>query len=291
MLQSMYKELGQLQLRRATGGGTSTVIDTTILGRYTDETPVNGTMFIVRDSAGAGAAPEGEFNRISNYVDSTTTFTVDTAFTTAVASGDIYGWANSRYPLDLMIQMANDGLRALGDMPLVDTTTLDTAAAQTEYTYAVAWKRTPPYRVDIQGTVGDANDNDWLETRNWEYVPAAAGSTGLVVFHSQPPTGRDIRIWYRGPHGTLNAYSDVVNEAINPELAVVMGALKALEFANSRVQGSDPFILQRINKLEARRIELTSDRPIHRPTRKAKILVVGTGQGDHLPYPPPYGPS
>src|SRR3990167_10690202 len=148
LLQSMYKELGQLKLRRATGGGTTTVIDTTLLGLLTDETPKDGTMFIVRDAVGASAAPEGEFARISSYVDLTTTFTVDATLTAAVASGDTYGWASSRYPLDMMMQMEKDGLRALGDVPLVDITTLDTAASQTEYDYAVTWKRVEPYRVD-----------------------------------------------------------------------------------------------------------------------------------------------
>ena len=161
MLQGVYKALGQLRVSTATGGSTTTIVDTKRVGTANDDDFRNGVAFVVRDAGGASAAPEGEFNRISAYVDSTGTFTVDTAYTAAPASGDTYAWANQQYPIYEMIQAMNDGLRLLGDVPLVDTTTLDTAAAQTEYAAAVAWKRRRPYRIDIQGRTGDADDNQW----------------------------------------------------------------------------------------------------------------------------------
>jgi len=288
LLQGMFKELGQLTVSKATGGSTTTVVDTTILNRYADDAMKEGAMFVVRDAGGANAAPEGQFQRISAYVDSTTTFTVDTALTVAVASGDTYGWASPRYPLQTMIEMANDALRGLGDVSLIDTTTLDTAAAQTEYTASVAWKRARPYRVDIQTILNDSNDNRWIETKAWEWIPAAAGSTGLLVFNFQPIASRDIRVWYKGPHGLLNAYSDVVNEAIDPELAVIAGALKAAEWQNSRTQGSDQFLLQKINKLENILMQRKAETPITRVKRQSKLLVVGPDSTslDYITPPP-----
>src|SRR3990167_4855959 len=115
LLQRMYRELGQLNLAKATGGSTTTVVDSTLSGKFSDGFMVDGALFIVRDAGGASAAPEGEFNRLSAYVDSTTTFTVDTAFTTAPASGDLYGYASQLFPLQQAIQAANDGLMLLGD--------------------------------------------------------------------------------------------------------------------------------------------------------------------------------
>ena len=280
MLQGVYKALGQLRVSTATGGSTTTIVDTKRVGTANDDDFRNGVAFVVRDAGGASAAPEGEFNRISAYVDSTGTFTVDTAYTAAPASGDTYAWANQQYPIYEMIQAMNDGLRLLGDVPLVDTTTLDTAAAQTEYAAAVAWKRRRPYRIDIQGRTGDANDNQWLEVSHgaggWYWVPAAAGSTGLIVFDFQPPTSLDMRIWYADRHPVVNAYGDVINERIEPELAVLAGKMKALEWQVARTRGADQFVVQMLNdtKLEFDRRRL--EEPIEKPRAKSKILVLAS---------------
>ena len=274
-MQGIYKSLGQMNVTTATGGSATTAIDTKQTGLHRDDDWKEGTLFVIHDAAGAGASPEGKFQRISGYTDSNTTFTIDTTVTDAIAAGDTFGFTSQKYPLHVMIQMVNDGLRLLGDVPAMDTTTLDTATSKTEYAAAVAWKRRRPYRVDIQTKIDDSDDNQWVETTDYDWVPAAGGSTGLIVFHFQPVTTRDIRVWYRGPHPDLYTYSDVVNETIDPELAILAGTLKALEWRVSRSGGADPFEMQRLNdaKVEFARRSV-SDSP-EKPKRGTKLFIVG----------------
>jgi len=272
----MYKSLGQMNVTTATGGSGTTAIDTKQAGLHRDDDWKEGALFVIHDAAGAGASPEGKFQRISAYVDSTTTFTIDTTVTDSIAAGDVFGFTSPKYPLQVMVQMANDGLRMLGDVPTMDTTTLDTDSNQTEYAAAVDWKRKRPYRIDIQSKTGDANDNQWVETMDYDWVPAAGGSTGLIVFHFQPVASRDIRVWCRGPHPDLYVYSGVVNETLDPELAILAGTLKALEWRVSRSGGADPFEIQRLNDAKVEFARRTASHSPEKPKRRTKLLVVGS---------------
>lgn len=270
LLRDVYTELGQLQVSTATGGSTTTIVDTKLVGNGRNDDWNDGTVILITDAGGAGAAPEGEFKRVSDYVDSTGTLTMESAMTVAPASGDVYGLISAYYPMRNMIENINLALRSLGDMPLVDTTTLDTADNQTEYTAAVAWKRRPPYRIDIQTETGDADDNLWKELDGWEYIPAAAGSTGLIVFNSQPPSGYGLRIWYRDLHGRVDDYSDVINESIHPALITAASVEKALMWQNSRLGGTDDFLLQRWNDAKAHLERVKMTYPIWKPKLRAK---------------------
>ena len=169
----------------------------------------------------------------------------------------------------------------------MDITTLDTAASQTEYDVSLTWKRVKPFKIEIQGRTGDSNDNQWIPTEDWYYRPAVAGTVAKIIFNFQPIASRDIAVWYKGVHGLLNAFSDPVNEGIDPELAAIVGTLKAAEFANSRSQGTDVFLLQKINKLENKLAMRKIDTPTPRHNKRSKILVVGDGSAglDRFTYP------
>jgi len=209
LLQDAYRELGQLNISTATGGGATTVVDNKVKDKIgSDDTWVDGAIFIIEDSGTAGTSPEGKFALITGWLESTGTFTFAT-MTDAVVSGDTYGYASKMYPLYQMIELANDALRALGDIPLIDTTSTDTASSKTEYTYAIAWKRRPPLKIEIQTRTSDADDNQWRELERWHYRPATAGSTGLLVLQ-QLPADRDIAIWYMDRHPRVNSYDDAI---------------------------------------------------------------------------------
>ena len=130
LLQQVYAELGQLQVGTATGGTTSTLVDSRMANLGLDDDWENGAICIMEADS---QAPEGEYQRISSYADGSGTFTLEEGLTAAPQSGDTYGLVSAYYPLYTMVELVNAGLRALGDIPLVDTTTLDTAARQTEY--------------------------------------------------------------------------------------------------------------------------------------------------------------
>lgn len=265
-----------MQASSATAGGDDYVTDSKMANTGgKDDVWKNGAIFVLEDAGGAGAAPEGEYKLITAYVDTSGKFTVESNFSAQPASGDLYGIVSEYYPLYTMIELVNAGLRGLGDIALVDTTTLDTATDKTEYAAAVEWKRRAPQRIDYQGNTDDADDNRWIRVFDWEFVPAAPGSTGLIVFHTQLPEERDIRIWYMGSHPRLSAYDDVVAEVITPELAVASCVERALRWQNSRLGGGDPFLLQRWNdaKVELGRTILRF--PVWRPSRVARSKLAG----------------
>ena len=288
LLVEAYKELGQLTVSTATGGSTSTVVDSKQAGIHGDNSWKEGGVFILRDAGGASAAPEGEFKRCSAFTDSTGTFTVESVFTTSPASGDTYGFVGDYYPFYTMIELANAALQSLGDIPLVDTS-LTSAASQTEYDYAVGLKRQPPFKVEVQGRTSDANDNQPVPLSSWEYRPATAGTAG-TLFLPQLPTGRTIYVWYMGPHPVVKAYNSAIYEGFDPELVTRMLVEEALSWQNARMQGQDDYLLQTETKATGKRMEIEAKRRAWMPKRRSKLLVLGgytEYDEDEIPAPPP----
>ena len=287
LLVDLYAELGQLTVSTATSAGTTaTIVDSKMADKLGDEDSVSWAAFIIEDAA--GKAPEGEMALVTSYTDSTGTFTSPaSSYTVAPSTGDVYGFTNDFYPYYDMIRTVNRALKSLGEIPLTDTTTLDTAASQTEYTYSLDWKRSPPLRVDSQTKTTDANDNQWMQIMDWEYIPATAGSTGLLVL-PQLPSSRGLRIWYRGVHPALNTYEDAVYEGLPDQLVLAACVEKALIWQNSRMQGGDDFLLQRLN-------DARTDLAIARATYKAWSPKARPGlltlspcvEGDRFTYPGP----
>ena len=280
LLRDAYQELGQLQVAQATGGTTTTLVDSQLSGGRDDDWN-GGTVIVLDDAGGAGDAPEGEFAVVTDYEDTSGTLMIDT-LTAAVAAGDTYGLANALYPLRQMIELANLALKGLGDILQVDTVTLTTAAGQTEYSAAAAWQRRPPIRVDIQTNTNDADDNRWEIVRGWEFVPAAAGSAGLIGFRTQPTAGRKLRVWYLGAHPRLEAYDDPIHESIVETLAAAAVVEKALLWQVSRLDGQNDFLLQRLNDARSALEQARQQHPIWRGTKHSRgIAIRGRGKNGH----------
>jgi hypothetical protein len=107
-----------------TGGtGTYTATDTKQGSDYADDDWNQGTLFVVRDAAGASALPEGEFSQITDsaYVNPTYTWTIEALTGNPVAAGDTIMCVSPRVPKYILIQKANEVLDAFGTIPLVDT--------------------------------------------------------------------------------------------------------------------------------------------------------------------------
>lgn len=289
ILEEGFKRLGQWNESTATGGSTTTIEDTKLGDVFDDDEWNEGAAFIVYDAGAAGAAPQGEFKRITDYANTTAkgTFTTDT-FSAAPASGDRYGYVSSFFPLNDMISVLNTALQSLGPIVLIDITTLDTAASKTEYTYALAWKRNPPIKVEMQTQTGDADDNRWVEVGLWQYRPATAGSTALIVL-PQLPTSRDLAIWYESSHPYVQAQDDTIYEGFDIELVTTAFVEKALEWQNSRLMGGDEFLLQRWNHAQVQAAEAKAKFPYWKPSKRAsKFLRIGTyTEEDTFTYPDP----
>lgn len=244
VLQKLYRGLGQLSVTKATGGTNQTAIDTRLKGVFSGNPFKDGVLFVIRSTD--GLAPQGEFERISTYNSSSQTFTLDDVLSAVIGTGDVIGYADATYPYLNMIETINDALQALGEIDLVDAATLTTASDQTEYAASVAWKRTRPRRIEYASNPTDANDQQWIQWDDFDWVPAAAGVAGTIIFNRQPPvdtTPIPIRIWYVDMHPIVSAYNDKINETVPVELLVAKSIEKALDFQNKLQSGQDDALL------------------------------------------------
>jgi len=275
LLQGAYRKLGQTETFSATGGSTSTAIDTKFKEKFQDDTLTDFTLFVAKDAGGAGAAPEGEFSVITIYVESTNTITISPSVTVAIAAGDRITLASNIYPLQEMIQLANDTLVELGPI-ILPYTTLSTVAAQTEYSIPVAQKR-QVVRVQV-ATRSDTDDNQWkdLATGSWEVMPNTAGSVDLLILRDELDAGWTLKVWYKADHPYVETYDDVILEHIHPTVAVAGLRVKALEWLNSKISGSEDFYIDSLNDARREFDIAQIKHPIPRMKKKNRGLYIGS---------------
>jgi hypothetical protein len=274
LLLKSYERLGVLKTSIATGGTTTTVVDSiqTIerSTRFVNDIR-DGCVFIPRTTD--GEAPEGEFAAVSAFDPATGTITCGT-LTAAVGAGDTYSWSNKLYPLYTMIELANSALQDLGDIRTVDTTTLDTNISDTEYSLAVDQKRRV-CRVWYQ-TNSDSDDNQWYEVNGWRTVPAAPGSTGELILPFAPKYGgMDIMVEYLSPHPEVSVCTSTISEDHDPEKVIRALVRQAYVWRNRKLQGSEPMGIQFENKAEQEYRERKATHPTKRPPQKDDIFVLG----------------
>ena len=291
MVLDSCKKVGIVNISNSTAGTVTTVIDSALSQDTSDDDFNGGTIFMIR-STGASTSIDGQFRKIADYEAGTGTFTLGSSILSSGPNPTTYGYTTPEFKHELLVQMANDALQAVGDLVFIDKNTLVSSAAVNEYQMEIAWKRARPMRIDIQGDVSStASRNSWRSVSDFEYEPASAGSTaGRIIFDDYLPTGRKIRIWYETPHAEVWVSSAAIDERVHPELAVALMVERMYEYRNSRNRGSVAFDLQRWNdaKIQAQTARVLY--PVWRPRRKSKILELD-GSGDRsLPYPYPYGP-
>lgn len=286
LLVDVYDNLGQLNNSLVTSGTTTTIVDSVVggLGKYGNNDFQGGTAIVTYDAGGEAAAPEGQFSRISASTGTSGTLTLQDALTAAVAAGDHYAWTTSRYPLYDMIRLCNKGLQALGDLPNVDTTTLDSAANKTEYAQAVDWKR-KTLRIDIQTRSDDADDNRWFTVYDWYQTPAAPASTALLIFPEQFSYPYDLRIWYMAPHTSVKDYDDTISEYIHPELAKWAVTLSALQWMNGRTGGRQRGVLQDLNNAKVELERVKADHKIWKPQSRNSVFTLKYAKEENFRTP------
>ncbi len=270
LLQDIYAELGQLQAGAASGGSAAALEDASLAGLYAADKWKRGALFVAR---AGGAAPEGEFAIISAYDGADGEFTLAASLGAAIAAGDRYGVASAYYPLETMIELANAGLRALGDIPLVDDQTLMTDGGSS-FAATLEWTRRRPLRIDYLAIPGFTAMNPWRTVYDWDFVPAAPGNPGLILFADALPAGRPLRVWYQAAHPKLNVYDDAVAGSLAPELAVAAGLERALRWQHARLGGSDAQLAVRWQQAQSDLAAARRSFPVWRPQRTAKMLNV-----------------
>ncbi len=271
LLQKSYRRLKVARTSAATGGSTTTIIDTKLvdyLGDSHENDILNGgTVIVIKDAGGAAAAPEGEFSRITDYAATSSDGTITTStLTAAVAASDTYMYISPDFPLLDMIEVVNDALVYLKRIPKVYSSIL-TVANQTEYSLPVNLKGIQLTDIELQGILTDADDNRYTPITGWKITPALPGSTGLLTI-PQFAAGYILRIGYPGLHPRVSAFADYISEYIHPELATAAVTAHALQWFNSQRSGADDYWKQREdrawNQLDIAKREYPIDLPVAR---------------------------
>ncbi len=264
-------ELGILTESTATGGTTTTLIDTVILDQA-DDYWNKGTVWIIKDVGGAGAAPEGSYTVVSDFDNTSNTATVGTIV--APASGDTYVIAHQDYKLGDLIMAINRAIRDIPQIITEDSTTIDTAAAQTEYTMPTGLD-TSKLEVWLESNISDADDNQWYRARNVYIQKTAGGTADTLVFMEQPPQPRDVKLVYMAPHAKLEIYTDKLDETIRYERVIYRAAVHALNHFRMKTKNTDDYLLQTIQDYERRADQADLMYPVAQPKKLPNIMIVG----------------
>ena len=286
LIQKVYSRLGQTTTYRATGGSTTTLVNSlwTNFG-FDDDTFNNGALVVI--STTDDAAPQGEFGYTSDYDEGSTTLTFSPAMTAAIESGDRVAFLRPLYPLDDMIEVVNDALHEIGKVVPAPDTSITTASNQTEYTLPRALRNERILKAEIQGITTDANDNQWKEIPVKE-IPADAGSASTIII-PQYETGYTVRLWYKYYHPRVEAYSDYIHESIPEELIVAYVVAMAREWYIGRTQSNDPIDLQLLNKALGDLERAKREHKIYSPPKRNRMLhyTEGSGDSDEFSTPDP----
>jgi hypothetical protein len=226
ILYDVYTELGEFRSGVATGGSTTTVVDSSLAKDYGTDEFKYGTVQVEWDAGDADAAPQAEIREITGFAPSSGTITVGTAFTIAPATGDRYALASNEYPMNDVIRIVNQALRRLGDVPLVDSS-ITSATGTGEYALPSGVDPDKVRKIWVQSWTDDADDNAWYEVLDWYVKP---GATYELVFRSQPDSSKTLHIQYMGRHPNMWALSDTLKTTVHPNLIVAEAVYRAFKW-------------------------------------------------------------
>jgi hypothetical protein len=256
----------------ATGGGVTSIVDTTYRTEG-DDVWNKGSVWILYDAGGAGAAPQGEWAVCSDFSSSSDTLTISTV-SAAVAAGDRYAVAKKRYPLSDLIGAVNEALSDLGPIEITDTTTVDLIAATKEYSLPDV-PNCELKEVWIQGQTGLTGDNAYFPVYDWYVLKSATGTANKVVFKDSYPIDRSVRLVYTGLHSTLSTYNSEIDDSINHRLIYNQAAINLLERRILKIGDDDGTMTNLLNDLKMRLQEAKQDTPKKRLSKKPHYLITG----------------
>jgi hypothetical protein len=256
--------LGTVREGVATGGSTTTIVDT--VARTEDDDAFNGgTAWITYDAGGAGAAPQGEYQIVSDFTASSDTITT-AAFSAAIASGDRYAVAGLRYPLDLLIQKINE---SFGVIEKTDTSTVVFAAEQTEYSLPTDVLELK--QVFIAAETDDSNDNRWQPIYDWYTQKSATGTADKIIFAHQYATDTDVKIVYTTYHSVLRVATDKLDDSIHWKRILYNAAVAAVLWRQMKVGQSDD-LSRELNYFQGIAASMNNEFAQRLPRRGAKTI-------------------
>jgi hypothetical protein len=127
----------------------------------------------------------------------------------------------------------------------------------------------------LETITSDADDNQWVPTRNTYIQKTAGGTADTLVFPEQPPYPRDVKLVYGAPHVLLLAYTDKLDEDVREERIVYKAAYNLLRAFRIRTKSNDDWLLETIAELRALAQQAELMYPVVAPKRQGTILDVG----------------
>jgi len=193
-----------------TGSATSAGTIATLRDSNRDESgdAFNGHTLFVLSGSNANST-----RRISDFVSSSGTITVDTVWSAATAAGDRY--LISQAVREDLVQAINAALSEVGDVTQVDTS-LTVVANQAEYTLASGVQNV--VRVEVADST--TADYDYTAVRNWREINGKLYFSNALDFG----TGNTIRVFYNAIHDGVDADADTIEEAIPTALLSTIAA-------------------------------------------------------------------
>jgi len=260
--------LGVLRVSTATGGTTSTLLDTKRTEK--DDTYNGGTCLLITDAGGESAAPEGEWPAVTDFAN--TGGVITATFTVAPASGDTYGIAAGRYPLDVLKSAINNEIIKY-QQPRYDRTSLDIVSEQSEYTLPTGI--TGDNLVNVyEETSTTTTDSKPIKLNFWVQEAATGTQHTVVIDTGKTTAGNNITLEYMAQLSPLYLASDTIDPIV-PIERILPSAAAHCEVVRMRTYDSgdelDIAMLQ-FYRDEAR--EMKRDNPIRRPAMRGTITEV-----------------
>jgi hypothetical protein len=259
--------LGVVNEGTATGGSTTTLIDTVELTQADDFWNL-GTVWVTYDAGGAGAAPQGEYSVISDFTASSDTVALRSTLTAAIAAGDRYAIGRPRYPLSLLTSKINEVLRQI-PIQKDDITTVAIAADQTEYSLpADVWDLK---EVWVQSS-DDTNDTQPERIYDWTVKKSATGTANVLMLGRQFTADTLLHLKYLTDHQTLRAATDKLDTTIHVNRVVYNAVVGCLLWRKAKIGQLDENENQLLNYFQSLATEMNNRFAVSYPKKSAKTI-------------------
>lgn len=273
--QELAKTLDSFVTGTATGGSTTTIIDTDLLdsGQYADD-HFNGADLYMYDTTD-DAAPEGEARYCTDFVQSTGTLTVGKEFTAAVGAGDTY-----EIYLSCTVAELNQALMfSVKDWRLYTTLTLSDNTA--EYTVSADHLNEATQITGVWMKDSDETEESYHEITNYNLWDDA----GTITIEFQDTQDQDssytVRIEYLADFSQLKSsgvYSDTASVGGDLSTHILYARKYYFERKMVSASGVDREFFASMVRYTGEEIELLDEEHDRRPS-KVKLQDYGSKTG------------
>ena len=162
-------------------------------------------------------------------------------------------------------------LTDMGEIIYTDTSSIPIANHKTEYTLPTALAAGKLKDVYIQGEDDDADDNRWVEIRNWRIEITATGTAEELILPYQYAADLDLMLVYIAPHPELTVYTSKLSETVPLNNIIYPSVLNCLRKKKAE-RPDDPRYNTEIVKYETK---VASLQPLAVPRKKGRLLTLG----------------